>query len=80
MNDRLGSISSAFLRDVGFDPDSFQVEAIAAIERGASVVVAAPTGSGKTLIAEAAIEIALAAGTRAFYTTPIKALSRSTAT
>jgi len=37
--------------------------------------VTAPTGSGKTLIAEAAIEIALAAGKRAFYTTPIKALS-----
>ena len=40
-------------------------EAIEAIERGASVVVAAPTGSGKTLIAEAAIEIALADGKRA---------------
>ena len=75
MTDPLGDVAGAFLRGVGFDPDSFQIEAIAAIERGSSVVVAAPTGSGKTLIAEAAIEIALAAGKRAFYTTPIKALS-----
>ena len=65
----------AFLDAEGFEPDPFQTDAIAAIERGDSVVVTAPTGSGKTLIAEAAIEIALAAGKRAFYTTPIKALS-----
>ena len=75
MSERLGDAVEAFLRGTGFKPDPFQIEAIAAIERGASVVVAAPTGSGKTLIAEAAIEIALAAGKRAFYTTPIKALS-----
>ena len=75
MTDRLGAVARTFLDGKGFEPDPFQIEAIAAIERGASVVVAAPTGSGKTLIAEAAIEIALAAGRRAFYTTPIKALS-----
>ena len=71
----LGETSRAFLEAEGFEPDQFQVDAIAAIERGASVVVTAPTGAGKTLVAEAAIEIALAAGKRAFYTTPIKALS-----
>ena len=75
MNDRLGEAARRFLAGEAFEPDRFQVEAIKAIEAGASVVVAAPTGSGKTLIAEAAIEIALATGKRAFYTTPIKALS-----
>ena len=55
--------------------DRFQREAVGSIERGHSVLVSAPTGSGKTLIAEHAIERALGAGRRAFYTTPIKALS-----
>jgi len=45
------------------------------LDAGASVLVAAPTGSGKTLVAEYAVALALAAGKRAFYTTPIKALS-----
>ena len=58
-----------------FEPDVFQVEAAKAIAEGQSVVVTAPTGSGKTLVAEAAIYLALAGGRRAFYTTPIKALS-----
>ena len=58
-----------------FEPDAFQVEASQAIVDGQSVVVTAPTGSGKTLVAEAAIYLALAGGRRAFYTTPIKALS-----
>jgi ATP-dependent RNA helicase HelY len=75
MNAHLSGVAWEFLNGEGFEPDGFQIEAIAAIESGASVVVTAPTGSGKTLIAEAAIEIALAAGKRAFYTTPIKALS-----
>jgi ATP-dependent RNA helicase HelY len=75
MTVRLGDAARRFLAEAGFEPDPFQIEAIEAIESGASVVVTAPTGSGKTLIAEAAIEIALAAGQRAFYTTPIKALS-----
>ena len=43
-----------------------------------SVVVSAPTGSGKTLVAEAAVVAALAAGKRAYYTTPLKALSTQT--
>ncbi|MFM9082657.1 MAG: DEAD/DEAH box helicase, partial [Actinomycetota bacterium] len=45
------------------------------LDGGASVLVAAPTGSGKTLVAEYAVALALAQGKRAFYTTPIKALS-----
>ncbi|MEN8233843.1 MAG: DEAD/DEAH box helicase [Actinomycetota bacterium] len=75
MTATLGEPARRFLDGEPFEADPFQIEAIRAIERGASVVVTAPTGSGKTLIAEAALEIALAAGRRAFYTAPIKALS-----
>ncbi len=64
-----------FFGGLPFAPDAYQQDAIAAIARGASVVVTAPTGAGKTLIAEAAIAIALSEGKRAFYTAPIKALS-----
>ena len=56
-------------------PDEFQLRAIEAIDDGESVLVAAPTGAGKTFVAEHAIDRALAQGRRAFYTTPIKALS-----
>ncbi|MBT5905777.1 MAG: DEAD/DEAH box helicase, partial [Acidimicrobiaceae bacterium] len=59
----------------GFALDRFQEEAIAAVDAGRSVLVAAPTSSGKTVVAEHAVEVALTAGRRAFYTTPIKALS-----
>ena len=55
--------------------DRFQLEAMAAIDRGESVLVAAPTGSGKTIVAEHAVERAVTSGGKAFYTTPIKALS-----
>ena len=58
-----------------FELDAFQKKAIAALDRGKSVVVCAPTGSGKTLIGEYAIYRALSAGKRVFYTTPLKALS-----
>jgi ATP-dependent RNA helicase HelY len=58
-----------------FALDEFQVEAIDALDRGESVLVAAPTGSGKTVVAEFAVERALAANRKAFYTTPLKALS-----
>jgi superfamily II RNA helicase len=58
-----------------FALDDFQVEAIRAIAAGQSVIVSAPTGSGKTLVAEFAIHAALAAGRRLAYTTPLKALS-----
>lgn len=64
-----------FLAALPFAPDPFQLEAIGHLLAGASVVVTAPTGAGKTLIAEAAIELARLRGARAFYTTPIKALS-----
>ncbi len=59
----------------GFALDRFQLDALAAIDRGHNVLVAAPTGSGKTVVAEHAVARALAGGGRAFYTTPIKALS-----
>jgi len=71
----LGPIARRFLERQPFTPDRFQVEAITAVERGENVVVTAPTGSGKTLVAAAAVELALSRGRRAFYTTPIKALS-----
>lgn len=55
--------------------DPFQARAIAAIDQHRSVLVAAPTGAGKTAIAEYAIDKALAAGERTVYTAPVKALS-----
>jgi len=59
----------------GFDLYPFQENAIAAIEAGKSVIVAAPTGAGKTLIAEYCIDKALESGRRLVYTSPIKSLS-----
>src|ERR671935_679964 len=58
-----------------FPLDEFQVEALQALHEGESVLVAAPTGSGKTVVAEYAVERALEQGAKAFYTTPLKALS-----
>ncbi len=58
-----------------FELDDFQKEAVACIDNGTSVVVCAPTGAGKTCIAEHAIHKALEENTRLFYTTPLKALS-----
>ncbi|MBR8837326.1 MAG: RNA helicase [Stigonema ocellatum SAG 48.90 = DSM 106950] len=58
-----------------FKLDQFQNDAIASLNAGRSVVVCAPTGSGKTLVGEYAIYRALARGKRVFYTTPLKALS-----
>jgi ATP-dependent RNA helicase HelY len=58
-----------------FPLDEFQRQAFDAIDAGRSVLVAAPTGSGKTLVAEYAIERTLALGGKVFYTTPLKALS-----
>lgn len=58
-----------------FIPDEFQKEAFDFIDKSKSVVVCAPTGAGKTCIAEHAIQRALEENTRLFYTTPLKALS-----
>ena len=58
-----------------FEPDRFQLAAFDALDEGYHVVVSAPTGSGKTAVAEYGIAAALAEGRRAFYTAPLKALS-----
>src|SRR5277367_3484866 len=58
-----------------FDFDDFQLAACDALESGHGVLVAAPTGSGKTVVGEFAVHLALAGGRKCFYTTPIKALS-----
>lgn len=58
-----------------FPLDDFQGRACREIEEGRGVLVAAPTGSGKTIVGEFAVHLALATGRKAFYTTPIKALS-----
>lgn len=70
-----GQVRERFERSLPFGLDDFQIAALDALDAGASVVVAAPTGSGKTVVAEYAIERALAVGGRVFYTAPIKALS-----
>lgn len=64
-----------FRAELGFDLDDFQIQACTALEAGSGVLVAAPTGAGKTVVGEFAVHLALAAGRKAFYTTPIKALS-----
>jgi len=64
-----------FAAGLGFGLDPFQRQACAALEAGRGVLVAAPTGAGKTVVGEFAVHLALAAGRKAFYTTPIKALS-----
>ncbi|GGI04699.1 DEAD/DEAH box helicase [Egicoccus halophilus] len=68
-------VVATFVRELGFAPDAFQLRAIAALLRGRSVLVAAPTGAGKTVVGEFACHEALHAGGKCFYTTPIKALS-----
>jgi ATP-dependent RNA helicase HelY len=64
-----------FAAGLGFPLDPFQERAIALLAAGRDVLVAAPTGAGKTVVGEYACAAALAAGRRTFYTTPIKALS-----
>jgi ATP-dependent RNA helicase HelY len=64
-----------FTGHYAFPLDDFQLRACREIEDGRGVLVAAPTGSGKTIVGEFAIHLALATGRKAFYTTPIKALS-----
>ncbi|MCG2797807.1 MAG: DEAD/DEAH box helicase [Cellulomonas sp.] len=64
-----------FAAGLPFDLDAFQISGCAALEEGRGVLVAAPTGAGKTVVGEFAVHLALATGRKAFYTTPIKALS-----
>jgi ATP-dependent RNA helicase HelY len=68
-------VVASFVEQLGFPPDAFQVRAIQAQHRGRSVLVAAPTGAGKTVVGEFACHDAIENGGKAFYTTPIKALS-----
>lgn len=70
-----GPLRERFLAAHGFPLDPFQAQALDHLDADRSVLVAAPTGSGKTVVAEYAIARALEAGRRAFYTTPLKALS-----
>jgi ATP-dependent RNA helicase HelY len=65
-----------FREKLAFDLDPFQLEACQSLEAGRSVLVAAPTGAGKTIVAEFAVHLALAQSkAKVFYTTPMKALS-----
>src|SRR3954464_3933560 len=66
---------ATFRAGLDFELDPFQVRAAQALEAGRGVLVAAPTGSGKTVVGEFAVHLAITQGSKAFYTTPIKALS-----
>jgi ATP-dependent RNA helicase HelY len=69
------STLAEFAGTLPFELDPFQVDACTALEGGRGVLVAAPTGAGKTVVGEFAVHLALVQGRKAFYTTPIKALS-----
>ncbi|HZN82965.1 MAG TPA: RNA helicase [Mycobacterium sp.] len=66
---------AGFAEQLSFKLDDFQQRACQAMENGHGVLVCAPTGAGKTVMGEFAVHLALAAGRKCFYTTPIKALS-----
>ena len=68
-------VTTAFRQSFDFEFDPFQIAACHAVEDGKGVLVAAPTGAGKTVVGEFAAYAALKAGKKCFYTTPIKALS-----
>ena len=64
-----------FSEEFPFELDEFQLDACHALESGKGVLVAAPTGAGKTIVGEFAVYLVMDAGGKCFYTTPIKALS-----
>jgi superfamily II RNA helicase len=66
---------TGLVRYQNLELDPFQKEAVEAIDRGESLIVAAPTGCGKTLVAEYAVDVSLNLGKRVVYTAPVKALS-----
>jgi len=68
-------VFDAFSGQYDFALDDFQKRACHVVEEGRGVLVAAPTGSGKTVVGEFAVHLALETGRKCFYTTPIKALS-----
>ena len=68
-------LTNTFVERYPFSMDAFQVEGCHALENGKSVLVAAPTGAGKTIVGEFAAYLAFNSGKKCFYTTPIKALS-----
>ena len=69
------TVAAEFARSMPFELDEFQMQANDALEAGDNVLVAAPTGAGKTVAADFAIYLAQTRNVKAFYTTPIKALS-----
>jgi ATP-dependent RNA helicase HelY len=71
----MASALDRFAARYDFTLDDYQVRACRAVEEGRGILVAAPTGSGKTVVGEFAVHLALEQGRKAFYTTPIKALS-----
>ena len=73
--DRRHPVLRDFAAHYDFPLDDFQLRACREIEDGRGALVAAPTGSGKTVVGEFAVHLALAGGRKCFYTTPIKALS-----
>lgn len=68
-------LTTQFIEQFDFGFDEFQITACQAVEEGKGVLVAAPTGAGKTVVGEFAAFSSLARGKKCFYTTPIKALS-----
>ncbi len=68
-------LTTQFVEQFDFGFDEFQITACQAVEDGKGVLVAAPTGAGKTVVGEFAAFSSLARGKKCFYTTPIKALS-----